>query len=628
MSDNDKTPKKPDGGLPNGMFGPGSNKRWIWILLPLMFFLPMLTTMFTTDRGTEISYTEFLNQVERGNVAQVTIFGHQVQGRFRQAVDTGGGTLFGQDRLFTTYVPPFGDDRVLESLRENNVVIVTRPPREPITFFGVLFNILPLVLLVWIGMTIFRSMKAQGRGIFNVGQNKAKLYDQDTKVKTKFKDVAGLHGVKEEVEELVDYLKNPQDYAKLGGQTPKGVLLIGPPGTGKTLMARAIAGEAGVPFFSMSGSDFMEMFVGVGASRVRSLFQDARKQQPSIIFIDELDSVGRHRGAGLGGGHDEREQTLNQMLSELDGFDPTETVIVLAATNRPDILDPALLRPGRFDRRVTTHLPSVKDREEILAIHAQGKPMADSVSLAEVAKQTPGFSGADLKNLLNEAALLAAKKKQDSINMVDIVFARDKVMLGLERKNMTVSADERKIVAYHEAGHAVTAAMLPNTDPVLKVTIIPRERSMGMTQQMPDEEKYLYSRDYLNDRIAVILGGRAAEQLVFDSITNGAQSDLEQATKIARKMVTDWGMSDVIGPFSSGEKENIFLGEELSKHRDYSESTGKEIDNEVFAILRAAQKKAKETLEKYREGLNKLAEELLDKEELGAEDVKRILNLA
>jgi cell division protease FtsH len=513
-------------------------------------------------------------------------------------------------------------------LRDNDVTIYTRPPRDDVSFLGVLFNLLPLLLLVWIGFSIYRNMRSQGRGIFNVGQNKAKLYDKTEHTKTTFDDVAGLEGAKTEVMEIVDYLKNPEAYANIGAQTPKGVLLVGPPGTGKTLVARAIAGEAEAPFFSMSGSDFMEMFVGVGASRVRSLFQDAKKKAPSIIFIDELDSIGRHRGAGLGGGHDEREQTLNQLLSELDGFEPNESTIVLAATNRPDILDPALLRPGRFDRRVIINLPTVKDREEILHIHARKRPMDDDVDLHEVAQGTPGFSGADLQNLLNEAAILAARAKKKKISMDDITEARDKVILGLERRNVTMSDEEKKVVAFHESGHAVVAAMLPNTDPLYKVTIIPRDKAMGVTMQLPEGDRHLYSKEYLQDRLSVMLAGRACEDLIFDSITTGAENDFRESTKLARQMVSAWGMSEKLGPLASaGEQRNVFLGEELSRGREFSEHTAQIIDDEIQRFLNEAYERAKSTLDKNRDGLEKLANTLIEREQLAADEVLEILGI-
>jgi cell division protease FtsH len=575
-----------------------------------------------------VSYTEFRQQVEQGNVREVVISGNRVEGEFSQAVQTDAGETIPSGSTFVTYVPSFGDSDVMGLLRDNDVTIYTRPPRDDVSFLGVLFNLLPLLLLVWIGFSIYRNMRSQGRGIFNVGQNKAKLYDKTEHTKTTFDDVAGLEGAKTEVMEIVDYLKNPEAYANIGAQTPKGVLLVGPPGTGKTLVARAIAGEAEAPFFSMSGSDFMEMFVGVGASRVRSLFQDAKKKAPSIIFIDELDSIGRHRGAGLGGGHDEREQTLNQLLSELDGFEPNESTIVLAATNRPDILDPALLRPGRFDRRVIINLPTVKDREEILHIHARKRPMDDDVDLHEVAQGTPGFSGADLQNLLNEAAILAARAKKKKISMDDITEARDKVILGLERRNVTMSDEEKKVVAFHESGHAVVAAMLPNTDPLYKVTIIPRDKAMGVTMQLPEGDRHLYSKEYLQDRLSVMLAGRACEDLIFDSITTGAENDFRESTKLARQMVSAWGMSEKLGPLASaGEQRNVFLGEELSRGREFSEHTAQIIDDEIQRFLNEAYERAKSTLDKNRDGLEKLANTLIEREQLAADEVLEILGI-
>jgi cell division protease FtsH len=609
--------------------GPGNNRRWFMIIFPLLLLLPLLTTVFTQQGGQpNVSYTEFREQVEQGNVREVVISGNRVEGEFGQAVQTDAGESIPAGSTFVTYVPSFGDADVMSLLRENDVTIYTRPPRDDVSFLGVLFNLLPLLLLVWIGFSIYRNMRSQGRGIFNVGQNKAKLYDKTEHTKTTFDDVAGLEGAKTEVMEIVDYLKNPEAYADIGAQTPKGVLLVGPPGTGKTLVARAIAGEADAPFFSMSGSDFMEMFVGVGASRVRSLFQDAKKKAPSIIFIDELDSIGRHRGAGLGGGHDEREQTLNQLLSELDGFEPNESTIVLAATNRPDILDPALLRPGRFDRRVLINLPTVKDREEILHIHARKRPMEDTVDLHEVAQGTPGFSGADLQNLLNEAAILAARAKKKKISMDDITEARDKVILGLERRNVTMSDEEKKIVAFHESGHALVAAMLPKTDPLYKVTIIPRDKAMGVTMQLPDGDRHLYSKEYLEDRLSVMLAGRACEDLIFNSVTTGAENDFRESTKLARQMVSAWGMSEKLGPLASaGEQRNVFLGEELSRGREFSEHTAQIIDDEIQHFLNDAYERAKSILEKNREGLEKLAQTLMEREQLAADEVLEILGI-
>jgi cell division protease FtsH len=615
----------------NGNDRPDSNKRpkpfMNWrLLLPLLlvfFLVPSLINVFKGNNAAqEISYTRFKQLVSEGSVQRVVVQGEEL------TVTPLGGTSADNGLLgrsgYVTYVPTFGDPELLSFLRDNNVEVVTTPSDQP-SFFGIVLSILPYVFLLWIFFALFKNIRGQGNSIFKVGENKAKLYDE-SKTRTTFADVAGLDGPKEEVMEIVEFLKDPTRYERLGARSPKGILLVGPPGTGKTLIARAIAGEAGVPFFSMSGSDFMEMFVGVGASRVRSLFQDAKKKAPSIIFIDELDSIGRHRGAGLGGGHDEREQTLNQMLNELDGFEQNSSTVVVAATNRPDILDPALLRPGRFDRQITVPMPSKDERAAILRVHAQKKPFDDSVDLDAVALRTIGFSGADLENLLNEAALRTARRKAAVISMPDIEDARDRIMMGLERKGIKVSAAERKLIAYHEAGHAVTAAALPNTDPVLKVTIIPRGMAMGVTMQEPAEERYVYPREYLQDRIAVMMGGRAAENLVFDSMTSGAENDLKQATQMARRMVTEWGMGDGLANTAMGESDrSVFLGEQLSHQRTYSESTARDIDEEVKTILRSAFDRTKKLLTDYRTALDTLAELLLAEEQVSGEKVKEIV---
>ncbi len=597
---------------------------WWWIVILVLFFLPSIINLFTGGSN-NVPYNVFRRQAEQGNIETVTMRGNQIQGSFSDPV-TIGAEDGNQVDSFIVYLPP-GEEDITQILRDNDVQILTAPARQDTSIVSVILNLLPFLLLIWIGSRMYKGMRQRGQGMFNVGKNKAKLYDKTESPEVGFDDVAGLESAKAEVTEIVDFLKNPEKYKKLGARTPKGVLLVGPPGTGKTLLARAIAGEADTPFYSMSGSDFMEMFVGVGASRVRNLFKDAKKKQPAIIFIDELDSIGRHRGAGLGGGHDEREQTLNQLLSELDGFEPQESVIVLAATNRPDILDPAILRPGRFDRRVTTNLPSVKDRQAILAIHAEERPLADDVDLKEVARGTPGFSGADLANLLNEASLLSAREEHEKVTMQHIDAARDKVMLGLERKNLTITEEERKRVAHHESGHAITAAVLPHADPLLKVTIVPRERSMGVTQQLPEQEKYLYSEEYLQDRLAVMLGGRAAEKVIYGSLTNGAENDLQQATKMARKMIENWGMSKKLGAFAAGgAQRNVFLGEQLSQQKDYSEQTAREIDEEVMRTLQEAYETACSILEERKEGLEALANKLLEEEEVSAEVVEEAIN--
>jgi cell division protease FtsH len=487
-------------------------------------------------------------------------------------------------------------------------------------------GLLPVLLLFGVGYIFLRRMQSQGQGLFSVRQSKAKLFDKDEE-DTTFDDVAGADSAKEELREIIKFLKNPERFEGLGGKVPKGVLLVGPPGTGKTLLARAVAGEADVPFFSVSGSDFMEMFVGVGASRVRDMFSEAKETSPAIIFIDELDSIGRKRGAGLGGGNDEREQTLNQLLSELDGFEENEGVIVMAATNRPDILDSALTRPGRFDRQITVDLPTQKARHEILKIHARNKPLSNDVDLDEIARSTPGFSGADLENLLNEAALLAGRYEHDKIMGSDIEEARDKVMMGLKREGMVLDEEEKKLLAYHEAGHAIVAAVLPHADPIHKVTIVPRGQAMGVTQQLPEKDKYLYRLDYLLDRLAVIMGGRAAEEIIFDTATSGAENDLKQVRKMARKMVLDWGMGERFKHISLGEDQgNVFLGEELAKGREYSDETAREVDEEIRRITENAFKRAVETLNEHRDAFDKLAEMLIEREEVPGRDVLQLVN--
>jgi cell division protease FtsH len=610
-----------------GMGGRPGILSWWWVLLLGVLFLPALLQTCPGIAPDPFTYNELRNQIAAGNVEAVTIAGNRIQGVLRDPVTIDSDRDI-QVQTFTVHVPAIGESDIVALLLEHDVPVYTEAPTEDVTFFDLLLGLLPFIIMVWIGYRVYKMMQQRGQGMFDAGKSTAKLYEKKNNVKTTLDDVAGLQSAKEEVQELIDFLKNPAKYEHLGARTPKGVLLVGPPGTGKTLLARAIAGETNAPFYSITGSDFMEMYVGVGASRVRNLFKDARKHSPSIIFIDELDSIGRHRGAGLGGGHDEREQTLNQLLSELDGFEAQESIIVLAATNRPDILDPALLRPGRFDRRVTTHLPSVKDRKEILEIHTRKRPMADDVDLETIARGTPGFSGAELENLINEASLLAARENSKSIAMDHIAEARDKVLLGLERKNLSVSEEERKRIAYHESGHAIAAALLPNADALLKVTVIPREQSMGVTQQLPREEKYLYSQPYLLDRLAVMLAGRAAEEIVYGDFTSGAENDMREATKIARKMIQDWGMSKRLGAFSAGgDRQDVFLGEEISKRRDYSDETARDIDIEIKETLRTAYDRAKDLLEERRKELDDLAAKLIEEEELSAEDVGAILNL-
>lgn len=608
----------------------GRSRSIIWIVLLFLIGFWAWSLFGGLDDRTEISYTIFREQVQSGNVSEVTVSGEEITGTLEEPAETTIGTVGGESTVeytnFLTYLPSFGDEELFSLLRENEVQINTQPAQE-FSFVTLLINFLPFLLLIGIGFLFFRRMQGQGQDIFSMGRSRAKLYDQKQE-RTTFADVAGAHGAKRELQEIIGFLKNPSTFQRLGGEIPKGVLLVGPPGTGKTLLARAVAGEASVPFFNITGSDFMEMFVGVGASRVRDMFEDAKKASPSIIFIDELDSIGRTRGAGIGGGHDEREQTLNQLLNELDGFEPKESVIVMAATNRPDILDPALLRPGRFDRRITVNLPTMKDREEILRIHSRNKPLAEDVNLERIARGTPGFSGADLENMLNEAALLAARKDKDAIEDEDMEEARDKVLMGLERESLALTKAELRILAYHEAGHAVVAAVVPNADPIHKVTIVPRGQAMGVTQQLPERDRYIYPKEYMLDRLAVMMGGRASEAVNLNTMTSGAENDLKQATKLARKMVVEWGMSERLGHQAlEGGTEQIFLGEELAKRREYSESTAQIIDEEVKNILEAAFQRSKATLQEHQEGLDRLVNELLDKEEIPGDHVLEILGV-
>ena len=608
------------------------NGRGFWKILIVIviaaFLIPALWSMFAgSNTRPTVSYTQFRHELTKGNISQVLFSGQEVQGTFKAQTKVplpNGNDI--STTTFMTYLPPIGDSALLPLLEKQGVEISTKPPQD-FSILSVILNVVPFIIFIWIGYIIFQNMKAQRQNIFSVGQSKAKLYKRDDKRIT-FDDVAGLRGAKEEVTEIVDYLKDATKYHKLGATTPRGILLVGPPGTGKTLLARAIAGEADVPFYSISGSDFMEMFVGVGAARVRSLFQEAKKHAPALIFIDELDSVGRHRGAGLGGGHDEREQTLNQMLSEMDGFEQFDTTIVIAATNRPDILDPALLRPGRFDRRITVGLPTLEDRLAILQVHARKKPLDAAFDMRDLARNTAGFSGADLRNLLNEGALLAARKNKSTIDNNDVNMARDKILMGLERRNLDLTDEEKRLVSYHESGHAVTACLLLTSDPVHKVSIIPRDFSMGVTQQMAERDRYLYSQQYIEERIAVMMGGRAAESLLLGSVTSGSENDLKEATKLARKMVLDWGMSEKLGHIALGaEQHDIFLGEQLGRSREYSDQTAKDIDNEIRAILDKAYATAFSLLKENRDGLLAVAEKLLEKEELGGQEVRQILNM-
>jgi len=631
MPENDQQPSRKDNPNqpPSGKFNsPGGKQRTIfWIVIASLFIFWLVSSRAGGVFGgpPTIDYSEFREQVTSGNVESVTMKGERITGSLRSKTalhatedDT---TRYAE---FITYMPSMGDEELLAMLEEHNVT-VEAVPESDFNWWTILIWGLPLMFLIFIGLQFFRQMRSQGHPFMNIGQSKAKLQDAE-KVDTTFDDVAGLDGPKTELKEIIGFLKDPGQFESLGGEIPKGVLLVGPPGTGKTLLARAVAGEAGVPFFTITGSDFMEMFVGVGAKRVRDMFNKAKQKSPSIIFIDEIDSIGRKRGAGLGGGHDEREQTLNQMLSELDGFEPNQGVIVMGATNRPDILDNALLRPGRFDRQITVHLPTQEHREEILKIHAKNKKLGEDIDLSEIARSTPGFSGADLRNLLNEAALIAARQKRKKIVQHDIDQARDKVMMGLKREGLRLSEEEKKLLAYHEAGHAVVAAAMPNADPIHKVTVIPRGKAMGVTMQLPEKEKLLYQKDYMLDRMAVMMGGRAAESLVFDTSTSGAENDLKQITKLARKMVLDWGMSDKFGHMAfGGQREQVFLGEELGGRREYSDSTAREIDEEVKRILEESYQRAEDALKEHREVLDRVADELLEKEEIPGKWVENLI---
>lgn len=605
--------------------------RWVSLLMLLAAMAFAMWMWGPWGEGAQqvtIEYSTFRQQVRDGNVSRITMSGEEIQGTLEEPAEKDlpeGEPIEYTD--FVTYLPATGDDELLNMLEDHDVALATEPSSGPSPLLTILLNLAPFLLLLLIAIPFIRRMQNQGQDIFSFRQSRAQRYDR-TKQEVTFNDVAGLEGAKTELTEIIEFLKNPEGIRRLGGEMPKGVLLLGPPGTGKTLLARATAGEAEVPFFNITGSDFMEMFVGVGASRVRDLFDEAKKVSPSVIFIDELDSIGRRRGAGLGGGHDEREQTLNQLLSELDGFQPKEDVVVMGATNRPDILDPALLRPGRFDRQITVNSPAMKDRIKILEIHSRDKPLDQDVDLERLARGTPGFSGADLENLLNEAALLAARKGKEVIEQEDIEEARDKVLMGLEREGLSLSDDELQTLSYHEAGHAVVAAVLPQADPIHKVTIIPRGKAMGVTQQLPEKDKYIYARPYLLDRLAVMMGGRAAEDLVMGTSTSGAENDLKQATKLARKMVLDWGMSERLGSVAlGGAREHVFLGEEISQRKDYSEATAREVDQEIKSILDHAFDRASSTLEEHREGLDQLAEELLEREEIPGDEVLEIIGV-
>ena len=557
-----------------------------------------------------LTFTEFMASVDAGQIDRVTITGNEITG-----VDKA-------NENFRTYAPGQYEG-LANRLLERNVILSAREPAAS-PWAALLYSWAPILLMIGFWIFFMRQMQSGGNKALSFGKSKAKL-SSSTQKKVTFKDVAGVDEAKEELQEIIDFLREPQKFQKLGGRIPKGVLLMGSPGTGKTLLARAVAGEANVPFFSISGSDFVEMFVGVGASRVRDLFEQGKKNAPCIVFIDEIDAVGRHRGAGLGGGHDEREQTLNQLRVEMDGFESNEGVILVAATNRPDVLDPALLRPGRFDRRIVVNRPDVKGREGILTVHTKKIPMSDDVDVPVLARGSSGFSGADLANLVNEAALNAARYNQKVVRMLDFEFAKDKVLMGAERRSMIITEQEKRVTAIHEAGHALLAVMLPHADPIHKVTIIPRGMALGLTQQLPIDEKHNYAREYLEDQIAILLGGRIAEEITIGSITTGAGNDLERATELSRRMVCEWGMSDAMGPLTFGKKEEqIFLGREIAQHQDYSEDTALKIDHEVKRFVTANYTRAHAVLSQHKQKLLDMADALLARETLDAEQVRRI----
>jgi len=559
---------------------------------------------------TPLSFSEFMASVEAGNIEKVEITGQEIKGTNKS------------QESFHTYAPDQYEG-LANKLIDRGVIVLAKE-RTISPWASLLYNWAPFLLLIGFWIFFMRQMQSGGNKALSFGKSKAKL-SSSTQKKVTFKDVAGVDEAKEELQEIIEFLKEPQKFQKLGGRIPKGVLLMGAPGTGKTLLARAVAGEANVPFFSISGSDFVEMFVGVGASRVRDLFEQGKKNAPCIVFIDEIDAVGRHRGAGLGGGHDEREQTLNQLLVEMDGFESNEGVILVAATNRPDVLDPALLRPGRFDRRIVVNRPDVKGREGILAVHTRKIPMADDVEISVLARGSAGFSGADLASLVNEAALNAARYNQKVVRMHDFEFAKDKVLMGAERRSMIITDAEKRVTAIHEAGHALVAVLLPDADPIHKVTIIPRGMALGLTQQLPTDEKHNYSRDYLNTQIAILLGGRIAEEVTMNSLTTGAGNDLERATELARRMVCEWGMSDAMGPLTFGKKEEqIFLGREIAQHQAYSEDTALKIDHEVKRFVTEAYRRSYELLSEQKETLVRMADALLAREVLDGEQVRRL----
>ncbi|MGH9538843.1 MAG: ATP-dependent zinc metalloprotease FtsH, partial [Terriglobales bacterium] len=586
---------------------------WLVIVLSAFLLWQVMKAGSAGQKEKEVNFSQFLSDIDQGNVKEVTITGMEVRGHYRNDNST-----------FHTTAPANYPD-IYKMLRDKGVTMNIRDMSSGSWPLQLLGTWAPLILLAALWFFMIRQMQTGGNKALSFGKSRARLLSMQQK-KVTFKDVAGVDEAKEELKEIIEFLREAQKFQKLGGRIPKGVLLVGPPGTGKTLLARAVAGEANVPFFSISGSDFVEMFVGVGASRVRDLFEQGKKNAPCIIFIDEIDAVGRHRGAGLGGGHDEREQTLNQLLVEMDGFESNEGVILMAATNRPDVLDPALLRPGRFDRRVVVSRPDVRGREEILRVHTRKIPLADDVDLSVLARGTPGFSGADLANMVNEAALAAARQNRKAVLMYDFELAKDKVLMGVERKSMLLSDEEKKNTAYHEAGHALVAAMLPHSDPLHKVTIIPRGMALGVTMQLPIDDRHNYYKNYLETSIAILMGGRIAEEIFLNSMSTGAGNDIERATEMARKMVCEWGMSE-LGPLSFGKREEqIFLGREIAQHRDYSEATAIRIDEQVKKLVEDGYNRSRRIIEERSDALERIALALLEREVLDGGEVRQLID--
>jgi len=587
---------------------------WLLIVVSAVLLWQVVKSARDGQKDAELNVTQFMSHVDQSDIHELTVNGMEVRGKLKD------GSAFHTTAPVNYFTP-----EMLKNLQTKGVNITFRDINSGSLPLQLLGTWAPLILLGALWFFMIRQMQTGGNKALSFGKSRARLLSMQQK-KVTFKDVAGVDEAKEELREIIEFLREAQKFQKLGGRIPKGVLLVGPPGTGKTLLARAVAGEANVPFFSISGSDFVEMFVGVGASRVRDLFEQGKKNAPCIIFIDEIDAVGRHRGAGLGGGHDEREQTLNQLLVEMDGFESNEGVILMAATNRPDVLDPALLRPGRFDRRVVVNRPDVRGREEILRVHTRKIPLADDVDLSVLARGTPGFSGADLANMVNEAALAAARQNRKAVLQYDFELAKDKVLMGVERKSMLLSAEEKKNTAYHEAGHALVGVMLPNSDPVHKVTIIPRGMSLGLTQYLPIDDRHSYYRDYLQGRLAILMGGRVAEEIFLNQVSTGAGNDIERATDLARQMVCEWGMSD-LGPLTFGKKEEqIFLGREIAQHRDYSEDTAIKIDQEVRKLVTAGYDTARQIISEHREVLERIAKALIEREVLDAAELKLVVD--